>query len=900
MIFHLFLNSHPVIQRMHMNISRHFLSLLLALPFMGPALVTADVPSPGDATWHIAVSGVFPNGADLDIYPTFKDGDFDRALATSRRYNRSIHFVTEQNLQLEDGRFSGDITFLITPDRWVPADGQNVILNLTLDGHTALSDDGNALLVRGSYTGTFGDREVSGNLGGGVGETETNWERMVINARVSPVNPVGAPDSEEIHLSAAVDGDRVLWGKTGIAWHRNVSRESFFDVSNLRVRDGIIEGPVTLKARDFFPGADPEKTIDAEIQLIRVQGLAGGWIRAEDAPEPIARSYYGRGTANRGAHGHPLESDNPPLWRYESNDAAWFTPPASDFRPVAPGEHPRLLFRADDVPALREKMNTPEGQAIVARLRALLGENGEAMTDRFNERPPHNHYRGPDHPIGTFTTWHGAGFGMLYQLTGEQKYADLSREAVELAFGGKIDRDNRYSWIAPGTGLRVGAILGGIALAYDLSYNAWPEDFREEVALRLQHYNQPPASQYTPENADEEIVALEKDIPAQLRDVRGFSLDYLSGRTGYPPGSNHYGAFIGGLTAALAIYGDPGTDTEFLDARIREFEWMVPRILTQGFGDRGFYAEGDHPGRISANVGMQEALIALRNVTGRDFLTATPNAEWMTLKWVHMLIPRGNQLWHPKRGTYGSDIFSGDGMSGSGEFAYGFAAVSPEYRPALLWVYENFEHPVRPNYGANTYPHRAVHSFVHWPVDLEAQNPSGIVPHAIADTIHGYFATRNRWQDSQDIHISLALGIGPTGYHNLRPRGPGTLTVMAYGRHFDWGTRAGGAQPVLWEPEEDGSFRLGLRGGGREGGVTVDFSGASGAEGVMLVTGDMFDRNPSNPNHDNIKMSRVSLNGQTTHVFLFHAEEAPAIQMQNDVLNIGNQAYQLRDGVWSQ
>ena len=43
-----------------------------------------------------------------------------------------------------------------------------------------------------------------------------------------------------------------------------------------------------------------------------------------------------------------------------------------NYLPLEPGEHPRLLFRKSDIPALREHMKTPEGQAILTRLRYLL------------------------------------------------------------------------------------------------------------------------------------------------------------------------------------------------------------------------------------------------------------------------------------------------------------------------------------------------------------------------------------------------------------------------------------------------------------------------------------------------------------------------------------------------
>ena len=137
-----------------------------------------------------------------------------------------------------------------------------------------------------------------------------------------------------------------------------------------------------------------------------------------------------------------------------------------------------MLFRAADVPALRARLKTPEGQAIIERLRNLLGKNGEGITDNFNTTPPHNHNKSPkDQPLDTFTSWHAAGFGFLYQLTGESRYADLAKECVQLMLDGAIDRDNRYSWFRPGTTMRASNVLGAMAYAYDFCYHAWPKDF---------------------------------------------------------------------------------------------------------------------------------------------------------------------------------------------------------------------------------------------------------------------------------------------------------------------------------------------------------------------------------------------------------------------------------------
>ena len=108
----------------------------------------------------------------------------DRARATSRRYNTSIHFVENSDLRLDsENRFSGRMTFRITPDRWVPADGQTSLLTLSFEGQIETSEDEQSLLVRGTYSGTYDGHDISGNLGGGVGPTESNWESKVQRAR---------------------------------------------------------------------------------------------------------------------------------------------------------------------------------------------------------------------------------------------------------------------------------------------------------------------------------------------------------------------------------------------------------------------------------------------------------------------------------------------------------------------------------------------------------------------------------------------------------------------------------------------------------------------------------------------------------------------------------------------
>jgi hypothetical protein len=81
--------------------------------------------------------------------------------------------------------------------------------------------------------------------------------------------------------------------------------------------------------------------------------------------------------------------------------AAWMALPAAlgqespwpsnmqNYKAPAPGEHPRLLFRKADIAALRERAKTPEGQAIIKRLRLCLnGGDGESMPAKFGVKGP--------------------------------------------------------------------------------------------------------------------------------------------------------------------------------------------------------------------------------------------------------------------------------------------------------------------------------------------------------------------------------------------------------------------------------------------------------------------------------------------------------------------------------
>ena len=115
----------------------------------------------------------------------------------------------------------------------------------------------------------------------------------------------------------------------------------------------------------------------------------------------------------------------------------------TDYTPVQPGEHPRILFRKSDLPRLREKMKTPFGQTAMVRLGSTSGD-GDIV-----------------------------GMGLKYQLTGDAQHAEQAIPFVEKRIARGLTSDQ--------FGNNVGDRMEKVALTYDLCYNAWSPEFTTKV-----------------------------------------------------------------------------------------------------------------------------------------------------------------------------------------------------------------------------------------------------------------------------------------------------------------------------------------------------------------------------------------------------------------------------------
>ena len=168
------------------------------------------------------------------------------------------------------------------------------------------------------------------------------------------------------------------------------------------------------------------------------------------------------------------------------------------------------------------------------------------------------------------------------------------------------------------------------------------------------------------------------------------SLEELVNGKRHFPQSNHWGMQVGGGALALmAITGDPGVDQQKINDLLKDSEKAMIRNVTEGFGDGGYFAEGDGTGSMASHIVYLPAIQAWKVAMGKDFVSPRPNVRWTALKWFLLTIPQGKDMsslrnGFPERGGYPHNIWArGDGVSGAGYFRSATSPCCPSSGPAF-------------------------------------------------------------------------------------------------------------------------------------------------------------------------------------------------------------------------
>jgi len=465
------------------------------------------------------------------------------------------------------------------------------------------------------------------------------------------------------------------------------------------------------------------------------------------------------------------------------------------------GRHPRLVVTPETVEAVRRRAQTPEGRAMLDRLRQLLAEEPTAINIGF----------------------HAAGHGVLYLVENNPAHAQRAREGVERAMTDALRHPTKEGPQALWRGnykmiIRTDPAVG-VAFAYDLCYTAWDPAFRERVA---------------------------GELDAKAREfIRGGG----QGWNGSPASNWHANTRSAAGLCALAVLGDPGA-RQAAESLRQAVAGLRNYFATQS-GDRGWTQEGFNYFRYPMTHHVLPFLQAYPTVM-KDNPFADGPARWLTLFLVQILIPdppfghvpivSGHPLW--ERNHYRS-----------GDFAMGIGSTPPERRPAVHWLWDRW-------YGLQgdrtfdiTLPHHALFALANWPT-TPPENPERHLDRVWQDRKKGLFIFRNRWQDANDIVTVVDINANPVPGTGM-PDGAGSFRLFGLGGRWatigygrgrelenvvmtDRMNSKGRGRLVEVTAEKDGSGSLvfdlsDVYGAPARRAVLVDYSGRSGSEAVMVV-----------------------------------------------------------------
>ncbi|MHC4740820.1 MAG: hypothetical protein ACYS8Z_02845 [Planctomycetota bacterium] len=837
-------------------------------------LSAASLSFAQERNWQILLDGIFRNGTKpLYLYARERDGQWIAVVGSSRdperegrkTYNKSWYYGDLSRVPITDGKVKGRFTLYVTPDLWVPRDHKPYEILFEIDAKLDSPDK-----LAGEYRIVkIGTDDVSTRDFGRSGKVTGTAKQDA-----QPDQPENV--TYECRMQASlVGGDPKYGGRCMVLWLGIEDGKLTSTIHGLLSQKWEAYGKKNFAYKDNEVKADknritahitvPTQTLDMEPckYVFDIDGrildevLVGTYklkVEIEGKPDTTFSASFD-GEWYKG------------VTHLESDDRPWYAP-VKGFEPPTPGEHPRLLFRKSDLPALRKKARTPEGKAILKRLRYLLdGKDGETMTTVFSNATHAYMGGGYKNSVvndpGVYTIGHVAGYGLLYQLTGDTKYAEFGKQCFEKALAGVRDRDGRYSFKAPGGPLRAGPSVGWYAVGYDLCYDGWDPADREKFGRAIAEYSQASSGDKEKKSSDLEALA----------------------RGTMPPASNHFGMQIGGASLALlAVTGEEWVDQDRIDTLLRIAEQSMIRNVSEGFGDGGFFAEGDGTGSMASQIAYLSAVAAWKNTAGKDFVNVErPNVQMLTLKWIYQTIVRnGRPDFWPIRGSYGQNVWSRQGVSGAGYFAIGLGAVTKDHQAAMKWYYNRFLGQTDAEAGtpydtACRYPHVAVSAFVNWPLDVEEKNPARILPLCYRDTSCGFYAWRNRWKDENDTVITT-LTNRTEGYMAAKP--DKALRINSMGKHTRWGTLKEGPTKYWWASDNGRASSLTLADGTC---FAIDFTAASGADTMLVTTGKAEGQS-------------AKIGGKTLTFYFPTTQSPPKVTVRNNAATVGKQKITFKDG----
>ncbi|MGD0896716.1 MAG: hypothetical protein ABR915_02700 [Thermoguttaceae bacterium] len=390
------------------------------------------------------------------------------------------------------------------------------------------------------------------------------------------------------------------------------------------------------------------------------------------------------------------------------------------FAAVKPGEHPRILFRKPELPALREKFKTPFGQALA------------------------QHWTGP------------VGLGLKYQMTGDAKFAEQCARSVREQMA---DRGGGF----PG-GRAWGNRIEFIAEAYDLCCDAWTPDFKREV----ERYLLTEGGHWAGGGGSNAHVCSNRAAPQYGgAAIAGLALWGEPGPASAEPADEPGKRFWRDEVENCKRLG--GADPRYLVVFERARQLMILHYR-EGIGAGGFHGECAHYATEATDNPSRYAA-AFRRCFGYDVSPDSDITHWVPCRMMAHLYPPDGKPWVPL-GINGWQTIP------TGYFASLYPIVPEQMRPAVLWAWQRHGGFAGPDDFVKRLPERKgrdgkpdvqafgldpVWSFVTYPLDGKPRPPSVCMPLTWQADGLGFYAFRSGWEGKSDSILQVFAKSHPIG-----------------------------------------------------------------------------------------------------------------------------------------
>ncbi|MBL8233921.1 MAG: hypothetical protein JNL98_35815 [Bryobacterales bacterium] len=333
----------------------------------------------------------------------------------------------------------------------------------------------------------------------------------------------------------------------------------------------------------------------------------------------------------------------------------------------------------------------------------------------------------------------------LFQMTKEARYCEVAWQSLQQVYAGA----NSDSLLPDqGYGLARATVGSGFAYAYDWCGEAWSEDQKSWVAAKLRA-----GLDSWPRFRHANVEAAHK-------------------------GSNWVAVCRGGELIEMIALG--------LEKERAERYALIKADLhrhMQNMDELGVSQEGIGY-TAYGGIFLLRAILALRSIGDHDLdAEASRHAWWKQAMYsgTFALAPNGGRIWMMSG-------VSGPGIGDEGWASLLFAFTPKDQLPYFQWWYDRHMGRFAPGSEELRFDPRRegqVWAMICYPANTPERDPSPVFPKAIVES-GGLALFRNRWQDADDILISMHAD---AKWHSHAWDQPEALQwhVFAYGRSFAGG-----------------------------------------------------------------------------------------------------------------